>query len=55
MKTLFNEHFFNEEYYFTLKSSYRPKFLHIGLKFWEKMAQMLFSKEEKNSVKEKML
>lgn len=38
MKTLFNEHFFNEEHYFTLKSSYRPKFLHIGLKFWETMA-----------------
>ncbi len=55
MKTLFNEHFFNEEHYFTLKSSYRPKFLHISLKFWETLAQMLFTKEEKNSVKEKML
>ena len=35
-KTLFEDHFFNEQVYQAIKSSAtRPKFLHIGLKFWE--------------------
>jgi hypothetical protein len=46
MKEIFNSHFFNEEYYFTLKSTYRPKFLHIGLKFWEKLCLTLISSDE---------
>jgi len=46
MKEIFNSYFFNEEYYFTLKSTYRPKFLHIGLKFWEKLCLTLISSDE---------
>lgn len=54
-KEVFNSHFFNEEYYFTLKSTYRPKFLHIGLKFWEVLCTALVNGEEAQKVKERML
>ena len=46
MKSVFNSHFFHEEYYFSLKTNYRPKFLHIGLKFWETLATSLIASEE---------
>ena len=39
-KALFEEYFFNEQVYQGIKSSAtRPKFLHIGLKFWELLGQ----------------
>jgi hypothetical protein len=45
MKDIFDNHFFNEEYYFSLKSTYRPKFLHIGLKFWETLINDVIGSE----------
>jgi len=47
-KVVFEEHFFNEEIYQAIKnSSSRPKFLHIGLKFWELLGLHAISRESK--------
>lgn len=55
MKEVFNSYFFNEEYYFTLKSTYRPKFLHIGLKFWEILCSTLIAGEQTNKIRERLM
>lgn len=55
MKEVLNGHFFNEEYYFSLKSTYRPKFLHIGLKFWETLISEVISNETSAKTKTKLI
>ena len=48
IKTLLDDFFFNEEVYAGIKSSStRPKFLHIGLKFWELIGQEALARESK--------
>jgi len=47
-KAIFDNHFFDEQVYQSIKSSStRPKFLHIGLKFW--------ARETKTETKKKVL
>lgn len=55
MKVVFNSHFFNDDYYFSLKSNYRPKFLHVGLKFWESLVTRLITPKETKKTHEKQI
>lgn len=55
MNGCFNNHFFNEEYYFSLKTTFRPKFLHIGLKFWETLISEVISRETLPKIRDKMM
>ena len=55
-KTLFDEYLFNEEIYQGIKnSSRRPKFLHIGLKFWELIVQQSMAQETKSEARLQLL
>ena len=55
-KILFDDYFFNEQVYQAIKSSTtRPKFLHIGLKFWQLLGLDSISRETKNEVKSGIL
>jgi hypothetical protein len=37
-KNYLDQHVFKQEEYCALKGNVRPKFLHIGLKFWQMIA-----------------
>lgn len=51
IETLFDDYFFKDEVYQAIKSSNtRPKFLHIGLKFWELLGQEALARETKSEV-----
>jgi hypothetical protein len=52
---IFEECFFNETVYSGLKSATRPKFLHIGLKFWELLGLETVRREEDDATKTKVL
>ena len=55
-KAIFEEHFFDEEVYHGIKnSSSRPKFLHIGLKFWELVGMQTLARESKVETKRAIL
>lgn len=55
-KTLFDENFFDENVYLAIKSSAtKPKFLHIGLKFWEMLGLQTLARESKTEVKTEIL
>ena len=51
-KSLLEDYFFSEQVYQAIKSSAtRPKFLHIGLKFWELLGTSSIARESKTEVK----
>ena len=52
---VFEDCFFNETVYSGLKSTTRPKFLHIGLKFWELLGSETVRREVKTEAKTKIL
>ena len=55
-KALFEDYFFNESVYQGIKSSVtRPKFLYIGLKFWQLLGEQIIQRETKSEVKTAIL
>ena len=55
-KILFEDYFFNDDVYQAIKSSAtRPKFLHIGLKFWELLGKETLARETKNETRTAIL
>lgn len=55
-KSLFEDYFFNEQVYQAIKSSTtRPKFLNIGLKFWQLLGLQCMAREEKSETKTAIL
>ena len=56
VKILFENYFFNDDIYQGIKSSStRPKFLHIGLKFWELLGKETLARESKNEARTTIL
>ena len=52
---MFEDCFFDEVVYSGLKSGTRPKFLHIGLKFWELIGNFTIQNEQANKDKTKII
>ena len=54
--SIFEEYFFNEQVYQGIKSSStRPKFLNIGLKFWQLLGEQSIAREKKQEAKNLIL